>query len=158
MSKSHEIFKLTSLSHITIRERCTKSRLLSLSVTTANNLVTSGLTEATSPFYVVWEQSPAQGVPRKGQYSINTNMLQLQVCGRRGTSYLELSRLQAHQGRDAKEKVTEYAKDYNGKGILFQPNHSRTSWQCYTAATQPQLPSVAKACPATVGEMSALLP
>jgi hypothetical protein len=58
-------------------------------------------------------------MPRKGQYSINIIILQLQIGGQRGTSYLQLSRLQAHQGRDAKEKVSESAQDYNGKGVLF---------------------------------------
>jgi hypothetical protein len=38
--------------------------------------------------------SYAQGVPRKGQYSIDLDMLQTQVGGRRGTSFFKLSRLQ----------------------------------------------------------------
>jgi hypothetical protein len=71
-------------------------------------------------------RSPAQGVPGKGQYSIDTDMLQLQVGGQRGTSSLQLSRLQARQGRDSKEKIAESAQDYNGKCVLFQPHHPRT--------------------------------
>jgi hypothetical protein len=39
---------------------------------------------------------------------------------------LQLSRLKARQGRDAKEKVVERAQDYNGKGVLFQPHHPKT--------------------------------
>jgi hypothetical protein len=77
-------------------------------------------------------------MPGKGQYGINTVILQLQIGGQRGTSYLQLSRLQARQGRDAKEKVSESARDYNGKGVLFQPHHPRTilhggAMQQYTA-------------------------
>jgi hypothetical protein len=105
----------------------------------------SGLTEATSPLYVVWGQSPAQEMLKKGQYDINTNMLQLQVGGRRGTSFLQLSRLQAHQGRHVKEKVAERAKDYPAT-----PTQDYPSQRCY-ATTQPQqqaqLSSFAKACP-----------
>jgi succinylarginine dihydrolase len=73
-------------------------------------------------------------MPRKGQYSINTDMLQLQVDGRRETSSIELSRLQARQGREAKEEVAERAQSYNGKGLLYQPHHSRTI--LYGGATQ----------------------
>jgi hypothetical protein len=50
--------------------------------------------------------------------SINNNMLQLQVGGPRGTSSLQLSRLQA--------RVAQKAQDYKGKGVLFQPHHPRT--------------------------------
>jgi hypothetical protein len=39
----------------------------------------SGLTASNLLLYVVWGQSPAQGVPRKGQYSIDTDMLQLSL-------------------------------------------------------------------------------
>jgi hypothetical protein len=53
-------------------------------------------------------------------------MLQLQVGGRRGTSSIQLSRLQPRPGRDAKEKVAESAQDYIGKGDSFQPRHSWT--------------------------------
>jgi hypothetical protein len=63
----------------------------------------------------------------KGQYNIDTDILQLQVGGRRGTSSLQLSRLLARRGRDAKEKVTESAQDYIGKGVLFQPHRPRTA-------------------------------
>jgi hypothetical protein len=75
-------------------------------------------------------------MPGKGQYSIDTDMLQLQVDGRRGTSSLQLSRLQAGQGKDAKEKVAESAQDYIGKGVLFQPHHPRTTLR--GGATQQQ--------------------
>jgi hypothetical protein len=46
-------------------------------------------------------------------------MLQLQVGGWRETLFLQLSRPQANQGRNAKKKVAESAQDYNGKGVLF---------------------------------------
>jgi hypothetical protein len=78
-----------------------------------------GSLQETSPLYVVRGRSPAQGLPRKGKCSIDTDMLQLQVGGRRGTSSLQLSRLQPRQGRDAEEKVAGSAQDYNGKGVLF---------------------------------------
>jgi hypothetical protein len=64
-------------------------------------------------------------MPGKGQYSIDIDMLQLQIGGWRGTSSLQVSSLQSLQGRDAKEKVTESTQDYNRKGILFQPHHPR---------------------------------
>jgi hypothetical protein len=63
-------------------------RLVSRSVTTANNSAVSGLTETTLP--------AAQGVAAKGQQSISTDMLQLQVGGPRvahgfpSTMYLRL--------------------------------------------------------------------
>jgi hypothetical protein len=95
----------------------------------------------------------------KRQQSIDTYMLQLQVGGRTGTSFLQLSRLQECQGTDAKEKVAEDAQDYNGEGVLFQPYQSRTTLrdgatQQHTATTSVTLN--AQACPATVGDMSAL--
>jgi hypothetical protein len=63
---------------------------------------------------------------RKGQYGISTYMLQLQVGGQRGTSSLQLSRLQVCQGRDEKEKVAESTQNYDGKGVLFEPHYPRT--------------------------------
>jgi hypothetical protein len=48
---------------------------------------------------------------------------QLQVGGWRGTSSLQLLRLQARQGRDAKEQVAKSAKEYNGKDVLFQAHY-----------------------------------
>jgi hypothetical protein len=65
-------------------------------------------------------------MPGKGQYSIDTDMLQVQVGVRRWTSSLQLSRLQVRQGRDAKEKVAESAQVYNGRDVLFQPHHPRS--------------------------------
>jgi hypothetical protein len=44
-----------------------------------------------------------------------------------------------------------------GCSFPVTPPHDNPSRRCY-AATQRQPPSVAEACPATVGEMSALLP
>jgi hypothetical protein len=81
----------------------------------------------------------------KGQYSIDTDMLKLQVGGWRGTPSLQLSRLQARQDTDAKEKVAETAQDYNGKGVLFQPYHPRIILRGGTEQQQqrPQPPSVA---------------
>jgi hypothetical protein len=71
----------------------------------------SGQLQATSLLYVVWAQSRSQGMPRKGQYGIDANMLQLQVGGRRGTTSHPPSRLEARQERDAKEKFTEGSQD-----------------------------------------------
>jgi hypothetical protein len=53
-------------------------------------------------------------------------MLQPQVWRPGGTPSLQLSRLQAHQGRDAKEKVAVSAEVYKVKDVLFQPRHPRT--------------------------------
>jgi hypothetical protein len=80
-----------------------------------------GLTASNLPLCVVWGQSPA-----KGQYSIDIDMLQLRVGGWRGTSSLQPSRLQPHQGINAKENVAESAQGYNWKGVLLQPHHPGT--------------------------------
>jgi hypothetical protein len=69
-------------------------------------------------------------MPEKEQYSINTDMLQVSVGGRRGTSSLQLSRLQIRHGRDTKEEIAERTQGYNGKGVLFQPHHPRTILRC----------------------------
>jgi hypothetical protein len=107
-------------------QRRTKPRVVSRSITTANTSAMSGLTASNLPLVCGVGRSPAEGMPGKGQYSIHTDMLQLLVGGRSGASSLQLSRLRARQGREAKEKVTESAKDYNGKEVLFQPHHPRT--------------------------------
>jgi hypothetical protein len=59
---------------------------------------------------------------QRGQCSIDTDMLQLQVGGRSGTRSLQLSKLQARQGRDATEKVTESAKTTTGR--VFSSSHT----------------------------------
>jgi hypothetical protein len=78
---------------------------------------------------------------QKRAYVIDTDMLQLQVGGRRGTSSLQLSMLQACQGRDAKEKFAESTQDYSGKGVFFQPHHPRTI--LHGSATQQHTATVA---------------
>jgi hypothetical protein len=93
-----------------------------------------GQLQTTSSLYMVWVRSPAQGIPGKGQYSIVADMLQLQVGGRRGTSSLQLSRLQARQGRNAKKNVAEIVQDYN-------PHLSRTILRC--GANQQQAATAA---------------
>jgi hypothetical protein len=50
-------------------------------------------------------------------------------------SSLQLLKLQAHQGRDVKKKVTESAQDYNGKGVLLQPHQPRQSFAVVFVAT-----------------------
>jgi hypothetical protein len=132
--------------------------MVSGSVINANNSAMSGLTASNLPAVcVVWGQSPARGMPGKGQYSINTNMLQLQVGGWRGTSSLQLVRLQACQGNGAKENLAESAQDYNRKGVLLHPHHPRTIL-CSGATQLPQLPSIAQAYSTTAGEMCASPP
>jgi hypothetical protein len=98
--------------------------------------------QATSPLHVVWGRSPAQGVPGEGQYSIVTDMLQLQVDGRRGTSSLQLSRMQATQGREAEGKVTESAKTTTGR--------------CSLPATPAQVYPSRRSCTATAAASAAL--
>jgi hypothetical protein len=99
--------------------------------------------------------SPVQGMLGKGQCRIDTNMLQLQVGGCRGTSSFQLLRLQAHQGRDAKEKVAESTQDFFSSHTT--PGLPFAAVQCSntTQEQQPQPTSVAQAWPATVGEMNA---
>jgi hypothetical protein len=48
------------------------------------------------------------------------------TSGWKGNSSLQLPRLQARQGKDAKEEVADSAQDYNGKDVLFQPHHLTT--------------------------------
>jgi hypothetical protein len=63
-------------------------------------------------------------------------MLQLQGGGWRRTLSFQLLRLQACQGRDEKEKVSESTQDYNGKSGLFQQHHPPPLGQ-----NQQQVPS-----------------
>jgi hypothetical protein len=91
--------------------------------------------------------------PEKGQHNIDTDMLQLQGVGRRGTSSLQLLKLLARRRRDTKEKVAESAHAFRGMGVLFQSHHPRIILR---SSTQQQPPSVAQACTATVGGMSAI--
>jgi hypothetical protein len=87
--------------------------------------------------------------PEEGNAASNTDMLQLQVGGRRGTSTLQLSRLQPRQGKDAKDKVAGNAKKYIVKGVLFQPHYPRTVLGGAAQQQQQPHPSpVAQACPA----------
>jgi hypothetical protein len=51
--------------------------------------------------------------------------------------------MQAHQGRDAKEKVPESSQDYNRNGVLFQPHHPRTIF--HRGATQQHTTAAASA-------------
>jgi hypothetical protein len=52
-------------------------------------------------------------------------MLQLPAGGKRNPPSRKLSGLQTCEGGDAEKEVAEDTKDYNGKGFLFQPHHSR---------------------------------
>jgi hypothetical protein len=56
------------------RQRHIKPRLVSCSVTTANNLAMYGLTARTSQLHVAWGHSPAQGMPAKD------NMASILTC------------------------------------------------------------------------------
>jgi hypothetical protein len=76
MLKSHEIFQLMSLCHTAIRvvaykAQCYNCQQFGHVWANASNLL----------LCVVWEPSPVQGMLGEGQYSIDTNMLQLQVGG-----------------------------------------------------------------------------
>jgi hypothetical protein len=70
--------------------------------------------------------------PEKEKYSIDGDMLPLKVGGRRGTSSLRLSRLQARQGSAAKDKAAESAQDY--KGRVFSSSHTTPGLQVSFAA------------------------
>jgi hypothetical protein len=80
-------------------------------------------------------------MPGKRQYGIDTDMLQLQVGGRRGTSSLKILKLQTCLGRDVKEEVAESAQDYNGKRALFQPHNLRAILR--GSATQKRIATAA---------------
>jgi hypothetical protein len=64
-------------------------------------------------------------VYREKEYIFHPNMLPLPVGGRKETPFLQLSGFQTHEGGDAGKEVTEDTQDYNEKGVLFQPDHSR---------------------------------
>jgi hypothetical protein len=53
------------------------------------------------------------------------NVLQLLFGGRRKPPSHKLSGLQTCEGGDAEKEDAEDTKDYNAKGVLFQPHHSR---------------------------------
>jgi hypothetical protein len=55
-------------------------------------------------------------MPGRGQYNIDTDMLQLQVGGRRGTLTVQLSRL---HGQDAKENVAESTSSLTTPELSF---------------------------------------
>jgi hypothetical protein len=57
-----------------------------------------------------------------------------------------------------KEEVADSDRNYNGKGVLFQPHHPRTISAAVLGSNteQEQLPSVSQACSATVREMRSL--
>jgi hypothetical protein len=64
-------------------------------------------------------------VLRERENIFHDNMLQLLVGGRRKTPSRQLSGLQTREGGDAEKAVPEDIQDYNRKGVLFQPHHSR---------------------------------
>jgi hypothetical protein len=137
-SKSLEIFKLTSFRHIAIRVEAYKAQA---GVTTANNSAVPGLTASNLAVACGVGAVTCTRNAGNGQHSIDTDMLQLQVGGWRGTSSLQLSRLRARQGRQAKEKVGESAS-HPTPGLSFAAMlRSNTQQQ-----QQPQPPSVAQAC------------
>jgi hypothetical protein len=107
--------KLTSLCHIAIKVEAEKLRLVPRSVTTARNSAMSGLTASNLPLYVVWGRSPAQGVFEKEHCSIDTDVFQLEVGGRRGISSLQLV--------DA-EATPETRTPKTTSGRVFSSNHT----------------------------------
>jgi hypothetical protein len=60
-------------------------------------------------------------------------MLQLQVGGRRETSSLQISRLQARQGREAKQRVEKNVQDCSGNGSLPVASAQGDATQQHTA-------------------------
>jgi hypothetical protein len=87
-------------------------------------------------------------------------MLQLQAAGRRGTSSLQLSRLQHAKKRSEIESQRERPREKRER--LFFSN--KMALRLYISAElrsktgqqqQPQSSSVAQACPVKVGDMSA---
>jgi hypothetical protein len=91
-SKSHQILKLRSLNNIEIRVEAYKAQT---SLTQCYNCghIWANCKQPPHSTNVMWERPPAQGMPGNGQYSIDTDMLHLQVGGRRGTSSFHMSRL-----------------------------------------------------------------
>jgi hypothetical protein len=84
-----------------------------------------GKLKAASQLLVLRRLSPTQGVPRERKYVFHDNILQQSVGGTGKTPSRKLSGLQTCEGVDAEIEVTEVTQDYNGKGVLFQPHHSR---------------------------------
>jgi hypothetical protein len=77
-------------------------------------------------------------------------MLQAQVGGGRGTSSLQLPRLQPRQGQDPKEKVAENAQGCIGKGVYFHPHHPWTVL-CGGTAQQHTATAAALSIPTCTG-------
>jgi hypothetical protein len=113
-----------------------------------------GNLQANSSLLLVRGRSPAQGVSREREYIFRPSMLQLPVGGRRETPSRQLSGLQTHEG-DVEKEVAEDIQDYNGKGVLFQPHHSRRVLRGGAPrqdreTAEPQTHQVAVAGPATM--------
>jgi hypothetical protein len=139
ISKSRDLLKLRRLCHTAIRRAAYKAQMVSRSVTTANISAMSELTGSNLPLIcgvrAVTCTRSALKIAIQHQYRHAAT-----VGGRSGASSLQLSRLQAHQGRKAKEKVAESTQVDTGKEVLFQPHQPRTilhgsAMQKHTAMT-----------------------
>jgi hypothetical protein len=152
-SKSHDVFKLANFCHIANRLEAYNTQT---ALTQCCNCQQFGHIWGNSkqpPRCMWWGGVTCIRSARKGQYSVDTDMPPQKVGGRRGTSSLQLSRLQARQGQDAKEKAAESVQDY--KGRVLSSSHTTPGLQVSFAAVlrsntqqhqQPQPPQVAQAC------------
>jgi hypothetical protein len=84
-----------------------------------------GKLQETSALLVLLGRSPAQVVPREREYIFHSNMLQMPVGGRGKPHPANYLGCKHAKGGDAEKEVAEDTQDYNRKGILFQPHHSR---------------------------------
>jgi hypothetical protein len=97
--KSQEIFKLNSLNHITIK---VESYIAQTGLTQCCNCQNFGHVWANckQPF-VVWWWLPGYGMPRKDEYRIYAELLQLHPSRWRETSSSDISRMQPCERRSA---------------------------------------------------------
>jgi hypothetical protein len=69
--------------------------------------------------FVVWWWPPAQGMPRKDEYRIYAEMLQLRPTRRRESSSSVIPRLQPCERRTAKEKSTTSSQGTHWEDVLL---------------------------------------
>jgi hypothetical protein len=122
-AKFQEIFILQSVCHIAIRVEAYRDRNGLSQFHNCQQFGHVWQTASKHPAACGAEGSPTQEVPLEREYIFHPNMQLLSVGGRRHPPSSKLSGLQIREGGDA--GVAEETQDYKGKGVLFQPHHSR---------------------------------
>jgi hypothetical protein len=126
MSKSQEMLKLTSFCHNAVRVEVYKAQT---GFTHCYNCQKSGHVRANCfnlPVVCGADGSPSQGLPGKGQCSIDTNMLPLQVGGRRGSSAFSAIEAAVMPGMRCEVGSRREHPGLTWKVVVFQPHHPWT--------------------------------